>query len=286
VPRNNIVEFHGSNRFSLYGEKGALVENVIIFFMPDRIWDYQTFGSESPIEGYEDLHVNITLRKGWVVRVGGTRSFVHFDPEMYQDYSLQSGTGKFIVPEKLDNQFKGQFSVTTPVFQMFNASLDINQGGTPIYPEAAAGRETRITLSLAMRPTESIRIEGSSVVSRILRTRNDSEFARTVIPRLKVEYQPRRSLFFRLVAEYRSERQVPLEDPRTGERIYVDGAPSTTWTNDGLRVDVLASYYPTPGTVAYFGYGSSLKSPRAFGFSDLERVNDGFFIKLAYLFRY
>jgi hypothetical protein len=37
--------------------------------------------------------------------------------------------------------------------------------------------------------------------------------------------------------------------------------------------------------VAYIGYGTSMQAQRTFGFSDLERTTDGFFVKLAYLFR-
>ncbi len=40
-----------------------------------------------------------------------------------------------------------------------------------------------------------------------------SEFARSTIPRLKVEYQPKRALFFRAIGEYRSERTAALVDP-------------------------------------------------------------------------
>jgi hypothetical protein len=42
---------------------------------------------------------------------------------------------------------------------------------------------------------------------------------------------------------------------------------------------------PTPETVAFFGYGSSLASDRGLSLSDLRRQSDGFFVKLAYLFR-
>jgi hypothetical protein len=50
-------------------------------------------------------------------------------------------------------------------------------------------------------------------------------------------------------------------------------------------MDWLASYQPTPGTVAFFGYGSGSAAPRADEFSDLRRNDDAFFVKLAYQFR-
>jgi len=54
---------------------------------------------------------------------------------------------------------------------------------------------------------------------------------------------------------------------------------------DNIRVDWLFSWQPHPGTVFYVGYGSSLAEDRPFRFSELQRVNDGFFTKFSYLFR-
>ena len=56
-------------------------------------------------------------------------------------------------------------------------------------------------------------------------------------------------------------------------------------TRNDFRVDWLFSYRPNPGTVFFAGYGSSLDEPRSFRFNQLERVNDGFFIKASYLWR-
>ena len=50
-------------------------------------------------------------------------------------------------------------------------------------------------------------------------------------------------------------------------------------------MDWLFSYVPSPGTVLFAGYGSSLTEPEAFRFRHLERVRDGVFVKLSYLFR-
>ncbi len=111
------------------------------------------------------------------------------------------------------------------------------------------------------------------------------EFARSIIPRLKLEYQPNRALFFRVIGEYRSERRAALLDPATGDSLLVSGEPQPATDFNGLRLDLLASFEPTPGTVAFLGYGSSLETDRAFNWSRLERVNDGFFVKLAYELR-
>ena len=60
----------------------------------------------------------------------------------------------------------------------------------------------------------------------------------------------------------------------------IDGA-----NRRGLRVDALFSYQPSPGTVAFFGYGSSLDPDPAHVAGPLFRTNDGFFVKLSYVFR-
>ena len=99
--------------------------------------------------------------------------------------------------------FGGTASVTTPIFAKVNGRVEVRTGGAIIFAEAVEGRETRITTSLAVRPTSSTRVEGSFVRSRLRRASDDSAFAAATIPRIKVEYQPRRSLFFRMISEYR-----------------------------------------------------------------------------------
>ena len=88
-----------------------------------------------------------------------------------------------------------------------------------------------------------------------------------------------------MIGEYRSERRAALVAPETGEPLYIDGAAQPATQTNGFRVDLLASYEPTPGTVAFVGYGSSMETEEDFDWSRLERVSDGFFVKLAYRIR-
>jgi hypothetical protein len=50
-------------------------------------------------------------------------------------------------------------------------------------------------------------------------------------------------------------------------------------------LDALFAWQPTPGTVFFAGYGSSLNEEDAFAFRNLSRSRDGFFMKFSYLFR-
>src|SRR5690606_12013919 len=106
--------------------------------------------------------------------------------------------------------------ISTPTFRRFDASLSASRGRTAIFPEGSAGTGFAIDGSLSVRPTPWARLTASTQFERITRERDGSEFARTLIPRIKLEVQPTRPLFFRAVAEYRSERSAALEDARTG----------------------------------------------------------------------
>src|SRR5690606_4749601 len=93
-------------------------------------------------------------------------------------------------------------------------------------------------------------------------TRGTCKCARTILPRVKLEVQPNRALFFRVVGEYRSERQAALVDPVDGLPIMIGPNPVGATATDQLRVDWLASYEPTAGTVFFAGYGSTLRGDR------------------------
>lgn len=288
VPRNNIVEGRAFNRFTLYGERGAVLESFTTHFGASRIWRYGDFLSESAIEGGESFNLMFQLKGGWSISSRTERQFVRFDTDMYKGYQVQLPNGAnapFVMPEILSGLWSEGLTLSSPTYRSFGFGIETGYGGSPIFPEASHGRETAIALTAKFRPTDTVRVEATGAVSRLTRVRDGSEFARTIIPRIKMEYQPRRSLFFRLVGEYRSQRQAALQDPYSGDLLIVDNVVSAPQRFNGLRMDVLVSYEPTPGTVAFFGYGSSLETDSTFGIRDLQRSSDGFFLKLAYQIR-
>ncbi|HJU64825.1 MAG TPA: hypothetical protein VJ596_04075, partial [Gemmatimonadaceae bacterium] len=288
VPRTGIVQGHAFNRLSFYGGRGALIENFTMFFGPTRIWRYGDLGERQAIEGDEDINFDLQLRGGWELEAVVRREFFTFDALLFDGLETDAGGGSFapyIPRDRLTDLFSVGVSLETPIFQSANAGIDASYGEVPIFAEAAPGRETRLSGSINLRPRPTVRIEASGVYSRITRERDGSEFARTIIPRLKVEYQASRALFFRVVAEHLGERQAALLDARTGAPLRLDGVFLPSHRSGNLRVDWLASYEPTPGTVAFFGYGSTLHDATGTGLSNLRRNVDGFFVKLAYQFR-
>jgi hypothetical protein len=284
VPRTDAVEAHAFNRVSFFPSAGRMVESVRLQFNVTRWWRYAGFLDAAPIEGTDNPTVTMVLRGGWNINAGVRREFYRFDPAAYTGYGVMAD-GRVLpfepasVAADLD-VFNA--TVTTPVYRAMNGSVEARYGEVPLFAEAGRGRERRHVASLSVRPTTSIRATASGTVATLERA-SGAEFARTVIARLSMEYQPRRSIFFRLVPEYRTERYVQLRDDR-GRPLVSSGVPVRPLDRRGLHWDALFSYQPSPGTVAFFGYGSSLDADPAFG-SPLRRSSDGFFVKLAYLFR-
>ncbi len=287
VPRNNIVEGQALNRLSWYGKRGAMVENVTGYLTFNRIWTYAGFGTDPAIEGFVDLRVITLLKGGWSITGDATNGFYHFDRQSFDGYEVVTSEGRIIPyapPAGVNGAFNISAEIATPVYRLFNATLSVVSGEIPIFLEASEGKETAAELALGIRSGDFLRFDPSIIFSSIHRQRDSSEFARTVIPRLKIEYQPWRSLFFRVIGEYRSERQAALEDARNGRPLVVDGTTSQAQLDRSFRIDWLFSYQPTPGTSVFVGYGSTLEGD--IYRTSLRRSSDGFFFKIAYIFRY
>ena len=286
VNRPGVVSARGMNRLTYYGAEGALIETAQTFFGLNRLWQYRDFGTDGPIEGGENMSNSLRLRGGWQVELNLNRDFYDFLPAEYAGYQVQGIDGiRPFVPPAGSSGLDLNLEISTPTYRRFDASLEIGRGREALFDEAGEASGTSVELDVDLRPRDDVRI-GLSTEYRVLdRLRDDSEFARALIPRVRAEFQPARALFFRAIAEYHAERRAALLDPRTGEPLLIDGAPIGIERDNGLRLDLLASFEPTPGTVAYLGYGSSYSELVVTDRRRLERVTDGFFLKLAYQFR-
>jgi hypothetical protein len=282
--RSNVVYGHAFNRLSHYGARGALLENLTLFFGPERTWAYRQFGFNPALEGDEQLDATFQLRGGWQLNAHVERDFVTFEDSTYAHYTVGSASGPAYRPSDDFSGLVWRGKVTTPIWRQFGGSVEYRQGRVAIFEEATTGKAWRLTGELDFRPVSTVRAALTGTIFRIQRL-DGREFGRSTIPRLKLEYQPSRALFFRAIGEYRSDRTEPLIQPGTGAPLFVNGAAQTRTEFNGLRVDLLASFEPTPGTVAFLGYGSSLETDSEFNWSRLRRRNDGFFVKLAYQLR-
>jgi hypothetical protein len=285
VNRTGVVEARTFNRFSFYGARDALVQTYGTFVQLMRTWDYS--GGRPLFETAEVVSPTATLRGGWQLNAAIARNGFAYDAAAYRDATIltREDTSAFVVPGFESGQYSGSFRVTTPTLRILSATAGITYGKTPIFREASPGRSKRLDGAVDLRPTTSVR--ASFQVSRLTLERefDDSRFSTETIPRLKVEYQMTRAIFFRLVGQYAARSRSPLLD-RNGNPILLNGVLDPGTKSNEFTTDWLFSYRPVPGTLAYFGYGSTMVESREFRFSDLERTRDGFFGKLSYLFRF
>ena len=293
VNRTNIVTGLLANRLSWYGRPGALVENVTTFIALFPTWRYRDFFDlKGTLEGKLDNTWFATLRGGWSVRGNVANEHFRFDPPRYAGYQVDSsGTPvAFAIPNGLYNLWSVGLGGNTPN-RALALGLNLGYGAAAIFAEAAEGRQFSTALTATWRPTDAIRVDAQWLHRRITRARDGSRFSTADIPRLKLEYQLTRDIFFRYVGQYVAQDRAALEDPRAGRPLVLDAAaeqrvgPAGAFTLNDFRNDVLFSFKPTPGTVFFFGYGTSLTEPDAFQFDNLSRRSDGFFVKGSYLFR-
>lgn len=283
VNRNDIINAGFRNRFTWYGRSGALLERVTTFFGPSRLWRHS---GGAAIEGSEFLNASFLLRGGWELSGRGGRDFVELDPAAFSDYVSETSAGQRPYTP-LDGVSGPSFSLSgsTPTFRRFDARASAGFGRVTIFAEGSEGNSRNASASVSLRPTSQVRIDLSTSYLHIRRERDGSEFARTLLPRARIEFQPTRAFFVRGIAEYRSERRAALRDARTGEPLTVRGVPAAAFTANGMSLELLASYQPTPGTVAFLGYAAALTAPDPFALDRLTRSRDGLFLKLAYLLR-
>ena len=295
VNRAGVVNAHAFNRLTGYGAPGALLETVSSFQTIFRTWSYDGFGHAAPIEGNEGINLQGTLRGWWQPNVSVSRNFFRFDATSpgyngtaYGGYRVLRGPGdtaQFAIPARLDNLFSVSAGLTTPTWRQFTGAVSAGYGATANFAEAARGTATSVGAQVDLRPTRAVRI--SAQYSRlVLHRRDGSWFSTEDIPRLKIEFQATRSIFFRVVGQYTTLQSDALRDPATGDSIVIGCAVVGPSASNELRVDWLFSYRPSPGTLIYLGYGatcSTFDAACAVG-RQRSRTADGFFAKLSYLF--
>src|SRR5207253_351968 len=197
-----------------------------------------------------------------------------FVAEAYSAYRVDrtADTIPFVVPHGLYNLWATNAGMSTPQ-RAFTLTANLSYGATAIFAEAAAGRQFVVQATAAWKPSPAVHLEARWAHVRLTRARDGSRFSTANIPRLKVEYQLSRAIFFRYVGQYFAQDQAALEDPRTGQPIL--GPRTAAVVTNEFRNDVLFSYKPVPGTVCFFGYGASLTELDAFQFRNLSRASDG-----------
>ena len=297
ISRVGLVNTAFNHRYTLFGRKDGLVQSAQLSLNHMLTWQYDRFtNGKSWQDGKLHFNESTTFRGGWRAGASVLMERFGFDDAFYSGYRLLKPTAAgfdtipFTGVGRLDN-LDYVLSFGTPQFKRFALDLFSIWGQDENFYEWSNANIVNLTANLSLRPIDKLRIDAQYQHIEYNRQSDGSTVGIRKIPRLKVEYQIARPMFFRMVGQYDAEQQAALyDDSRTNYAIVRRRADGTLYRDTGfsrndLRVDWLFSYQPTPGTVMFAGYGSSYEGPEHLRFRGMERLQDGFFVKLSYLFR-
>jgi hypothetical protein len=298
ISRPGIARFNFTPRKTFYPQNSAL-QTYSISLILDNTWDYERFRKGTvPNDIKVNTNSQFAFKGGWNLSLyTWTESFMYpaalyssLYVERRDDAGAVTDTVAYAGTHRLPNL--GAFiNISTPRFRKFSANAELVGGRDVNYDEWSSAWIMFTTVNADWRPTEKIRVGARYLEQRFWRYSDGSLVRLRMIPRMKLEYQIARPVFFRFVGQYDATKIDALRDAgRTDDPVLVrrpDGTfrPATAVERGGFRADWLFSYQPNPGTVLFAGYGTSLNGPEFFEPRALERTSDGFFVKLSYLFR-
>jgi len=284
-------------RYTFY-PKHTFLDTFGIDLLVNDTWVYRDLtAGHAPEDRRYHITWLSTLHGGWQLLFGLYAETYGYDPTLYANYYLghPSGTGTtfthFVGTPIIPNT-DYVLQVSTPAFSKFDLSLLELSGRDENFFEWSSADISVTEATLNYRPTDKLRLQLMYNAQIYWRHDDYSIAAKTLIPRLGVEYQLSRPIFFRIIGQYDATYQNNLrDDARTGLPIYFFDPASGTYAraaafqSNRFQLTGLFSYQPIPGTVAFVGYGNNLAEPDGFHFNPLHRVADNFFVKFSYLFR-
>lgn len=294
VNRVDFVKGQINQRLTSFGTKGSWWDQRQHFLTGTTLWTYDDFTRRrAPLETQLTLDNSLQLRGGWRVSVTPDLQRTAFDERRYANLYTVPKSGRdttVFTTGVAQNTMNVALRVNTPQWRTVGATIAVTAGTKPEFFETATVRRRDVEATVDLRPTPQVRVGTLFLYQRFVRDRDGTEFSSQIVPRLRLEYQFSRALFLRFVGQLESRERSALRDPRTEQALLrrnTDGTYALQGATKSLlgRVDWLVSYLPSPGTVAYFGYGSGLDASETMRPGELKRTSDGAFVKFSYLYR-
>ena len=242
------------------------------------------------------FNLNARFKGGWQVGAGYFPETFGYDPSIYVNYGIKEPDGS-IAPftgggARLPNKDYA-FSFNTPTWRHFDFNAFVLAGlNDENYAEWASGKVYVEIASTNIRPSDHLRFNISYTGSSVYRPSDNTRVLAQDVAVGRVEYQLSRAFQLRVIGQYTVNARDSLrDDSRTGLPIVIRDpttgiyAPTVAYSNRQLQLNFLFSYLPTPGTVVYFGYGTTAARPDGLGRPELTPVEASFFLKVSYLWR-
>ena len=297
IGRPAIVHANLDHSVAVYGGANSVIRRASLDVVLDGTWGYQNFFSgQGAYEQKLHFNGNVALGGGWALGASVLFEDYAYDPAIYAGYAIERHQGAVIdtIPFVGTPHLKNLdyvLTASTPQFRHFSLSGFVLWGRDENFFEWAGADIAWLNLGADFRPTPRIRLNGSVNGQWYHRPSDHTTVGRGRIPRLKLEYQVSRAIFVRIVGQYEATEQDSLrDDSRSNDPLLIRDGTGTYvralgYTRNRIQADWLFSYLPSPGTVIYLGYGSLMTESDPFKFNRLIRQQDGFFVKMSYLFR-
>ncbi|MDP6499877.1 MAG: DUF5916 domain-containing protein, partial [Candidatus Marinimicrobia bacterium] len=294
IERGDYVTVSTGPTRRFYGKTGAMLEQLSLSLRVTGNWDYSGF-TNGDLADDRRIYPSFALqfRGGWRLTNFTWIEAFGYPENFFTNYFIKTPTG-FLPYEgtpELAN-YGVMLTLNTPQLDRISASLKYGFGRDPNYEEWAPGNIYLVESKIKWNPTDQIRMSLRYNQQQNYRPSDGSLVSESRTPRVKIEYQITPTIFLRGVVQYTAKFRDNLRDnSRTELPIYFkdsDGQyiPALSETSNNIEADFLFSYRPMPGTLVFFGYGSSLTEPNRFRFKSMARQMDGFFLKISYLFQF
>ena len=287
IRRVGDARLFGTGRLVFRRPQGSLLERWGAELRLEGFYPSGNIGGQ-PIESEIELQPNLFLRGGSTLRFILRRGYYALDPDAYADHRIAGPDGT-LMPIAAPGELEGLYAFAVMPQLRPNAWLQI--GGRmylreiPIFTEGSRGFELLLNPDVRVWPTDGLSLELSYARSRIHRQDDDALFSTQDIPRLKAQYQFSRSLLARIVTQYNLQSRTALLDPTTGLPIHFDGIRDAGAEGGSFGAQLLVAYEPSPGTLFYAGWAQQMRGERTLRLDDMDRLSDGLFVKLSYLYR-
>lgn len=292
IRRVGDIRTFASAQVNLFTPPGSNLQSIGLesrfqgFFNHAEFWGGEEL---SPFEREVEVESTLSFRGNRSITLTARNGYFRFRPADYEDYEVELPDGTrepFTVPAPLTSMWAGAVRTryrVSPAVQLDGSAL-IRE--IPIFTEASRGLELRLSPSIDLRPTSSWQVNLSYTLSRLRRQDDHTFFSSADIPRLRTQYQFSKALFARVIIQYDLSEQKASRDPTTGRPLVNDDEFSVDEQRGRFLTQILVSYEPSPRTVFFLGWSRQMEGDRTLRLSEMDPINEGFFAKLGYLYRF
>ena len=298
IRRTGTARYNTRVSYNFRGRPGDLIERWGPSIETEGFWDHDDFRALSgPEEQRVRLGGSVSFRRNITVFGNYSRTRFSVAAEDYEGLYVLGPGGHYEPFYPNQSIFQGLSSGTVFLwinsFDRLRGNIRFTRSESPLFEFST---DTPVDLAdswsgdvgINFFPTTHISGEVGVRHTSLFRKRDGSLYSRATIPRARAQYQFNRSLFFRAIVEYGSQRRGVLLSPLAGRELSrcSDSAcfGGASESND-FSVETLVSYEPTPGTVFFVGYTRRMQDMEAFRFRDIRPEAEGVFVKLSYRFR-